>query len=174
MHIKKSGISLLFSILIVLFIVSCGGQSEEQGHGKAPEKIEVPETYEGNSSIQAYLHLKDALVLSDSQKARINAKTLIASLDNMGDEPELNSVRENAMKILKSEDLETQREAFKPLSASLADFASRKDMGVKLYKQYCPMAFDNAGGYWLSAQEEINNPYFGKKMLHCGVVEEEI
>jgi hypothetical protein len=24
------------------------------------------------------------------------------------------------------------------------------------------------GGNWLSLEEEINNPYFGKQMLHCG------
>lgn len=174
MHIKKSGISLLFSMLICLLMVSCGGQSEEQEHGKAPEKIEVPETYEGNPIIQAYLHLKDALVLSDAEKARVNAKMLVASLDNMGDDPKIKSIREYALKIYESSDLNQQREIFKPLSDAVADFAAQKNMGIKLYKQFCPMAFDNAGGFWLSAEEEINNPYFGDKMLHCGVVKEEI
>ena len=43
-----------------------------------------------------------------------------------------------------------------------------------LYKQYCPMAFNNQGAYWLAAEEEVNNPYFGDLMLHCGSVEEVI
>jgi len=46
-------------------------------------------------------------------------------------------------------------------------------MGVKLYRQYCPMAFQNKGAYWLSSEKKIMNPYFGDKMLHCGVVKEE-
>jgi hypothetical protein len=32
------------------------------------------------------------------------------------------------------------------------------------------MAFDDKGAYWLSAESEIKNPYFGKKMLECGEV----
>jgi Cu(I)/Ag(I) efflux system membrane fusion protein len=39
-----------------------------------------------------------------------------------------------------------------------------------VYKEYCPMAFDNKGAYWLSESEEIRNPYFGKSMLTCGEV----
>lgn len=173
MHIKKSSISLFFSMLIGLFLISCGGQSEKQGHGKAPEKIDLPESYEGNPVIQAYLHLKDDLVKSDPDAAKITAKNLVASLDNM-EEPEVKTIREYAMRIKGSDDINVQREAFKPLSDSFAEFASHKDMGIKLYKQYCPMAFDNTGGFWLSAQEEIYNPYYGNKMLHCGVVKEEI
>jgi len=36
------------------------------------------------------------------------------------------------------------------------------------YYQYCPMAFDNKGAYWISNETEIRNPYFGEKMLKCG------
>jgi hypothetical protein len=32
------------------------------------------------------------------------------------------------------------------------------------------MVEDNKGAYWLSESEEINNPYFGDKMLRCGEV----
>jgi len=43
-----------------------------------------------------------------------------------------------------------------------------------VYKQYCPMAFDGKGAFWLSSSEEIRNPYYGDKMLKCGRVEETI
>ena len=33
------------------------------------------------------------------------------------------------------------------------------------------MAFNNEGAYWLSDAEQIRNPYFGDKMLTCGVGE---
>lgn len=36
------------------------------------------------------------------------------------------------------------------------------------------MVFNNKGGYWLSTEEEILNPYYGDKMLHCGKVTETI
>ena len=41
-----------------------------------------------------------------------------------------------------------------------------------LYRQYCPMAFDNKGAHWLSETEAIRNPYFGEKMLSCGQTKE--
>ena len=44
----------------------------------------------------------------------------------------------------------------------------------ELYLEYCPMANGNTGGYWLSNEKEIRNPYFGDKMLKCGSVKETI
>jgi hypothetical protein len=36
------------------------------------------------------------------------------------------------------------------------------------------MARNNQGGFWLSDDEEIRNPYFGDKMLTCGSVTEKL
>lgn len=44
----------------------------------------------------------------------------------------------------------------------------------EVYKQFCPMAFDGNGGYWLSDSKEVRNPYYGNKMLKCGSVNETI
>lgn len=38
------------------------------------------------------------------------------------------------------------------------------------YESYCPMAFNNKGAYWLAKDKQINNPFFGAKMLSCGEV----
>jgi len=38
----------------------------------------------------------------------------------------------------------------------------------KIYYQFCPMAFDNRGAYWLSDKRDIQNPYFAGKMPDCG------
>jgi Cu(I)/Ag(I) efflux system membrane fusion protein len=43
-----------------------------------------------------------------------------------------------------------------------------------VYHQYCPMAFNDKGAYWLSNEAEIKNPYFGKKMLECGEVKDSL
>jgi Cu(I)/Ag(I) efflux system membrane fusion protein len=37
-----------------------------------------------------------------------------------------------------------------------------------LYVQFCPMANNGKGAKWASDEEEIKNPYFGKKMHKCG------
>ena len=42
------------------------------------------------------------------------------------------------------------------------------------YVQHCPMANDNNGADWLSKEKEIKNPYYGDKMLKCGMVSETI
>jgi hypothetical protein len=46
--------------------------------------------------------------------------------------------------------------------------------GTTAYYEFCPMAFNNSGAYWLSDNAVIRNPYFGDKMLTCGSVEEEL
>ena len=45
-------------------------------------------------------------------------------------------------------------------------------MGKTVYYQFCPMAFDSKGAYWLSESNSIQNPYFGKKMIDCGETKE--
>jgi Cu(I)/Ag(I) efflux system membrane fusion protein len=45
---------------------------------------------------------------------------------------------------------------------------------VEMYYQYCPMAEEGKGAYWLSEQPQIKNPYMGKKMLTCGSTKETI
>ena len=54
----------------------------------------------------------------------------------------------------------------------LAQIAELKNAGV--YRQFCPMAFNDQGAYWLSPETEIRNPYFGKKMLACGEVRDSL
>lgn len=46
--------------------------------------------------------------------------------------------------------------------------------GAVLYYQYCPMALADKGAYWLNGDSTITNPYFGSRMLTCGVVKDSI
>ena len=39
-----------------------------------------------------------------------------------------------------------------------------------IYLEFCPMANQDKGGYWLSFDDQIRNPYFGEQMLMCGEV----
>ena len=39
-----------------------------------------------------------------------------------------------------------------------------------VYIQFCPMADNNKGAYWISLEEEVRNPDYGEAMLTCGEV----
>jgi hypothetical protein len=75
------------------------------------------------------------------------------------------TVAEEAEKLADAKDLKAARSAFKPLSALLITWLEENNVESSGYQEaYCPMADAN----WLQKEEEINNPYLGKKMLTCG------
>ena len=76
--------------------------------------------------------------------------------------------------IVYTDDIETQRKAFSEMTAQIEPMLKTALSSGKVYKQFCPMAFNNTGGYWLSNNKEIRNPYFGDKMLKFGKVTETI
>ena len=39
-----------------------------------------------------------------------------------------------------------------------------------IYLEFCPMANNDKGAFWISADKEIKNPYYGKQMMTCGEV----
>ena len=74
-------------------------------------------------------------------------------------------------KIKGAKDIGVARTQFSNLSASIIQLAETYPLSQQVvYQDYCPMAFDNKGGYWLSETEDIRNPYFGASMLSCGEV----
>ena len=76
-------------------------------------------------------------------------------------------------KIKGAKDIGEARTQFSNLSASIIQLAETYPLSQQVvYKDYCPMAFDNKGGYWLSETEDIRNPYFGASMLSCGEVKQ--
>jgi len=125
-------------------------------------------TDENNQLAMVYFDLKNALVKADAKSATEAAELMMKNLQ------EKNQLR-LAEEIAKNEgDIEVQRRAFYKLSDLLAPVFSRNITSGKLYKQYCPMAFNNEGAFWFSQEKEIMNPYFGDKMLHCGSIKETI
>jgi hypothetical protein len=133
---------------------------------------------------QAYLNLKNALVKTDAAEAKTAAEALLASLNGFDAKKlkqeeqaryteQAEALRNAGSQIAGSTDIKKQREQFVQVTKSI--YALNKAFEANqstLYYQYCPMAFNNTGGYWLSAEQEIRNPYFGDKMLKCGRVAE--
>ncbi len=71
--------------------------------------------------------------------------------------------------------MEQQRTAYASFEETL--YRSIKTFGITrkpAYRQFCPMAQNNKGAYWLSGKQAIRNPYFGDQMLTCGETKEEI
>ncbi len=116
-----------------------------------------------------YIHLKTALVNEDNKEADAGAKALQAALKAASIESKYIG------NVVAAKDLTGKRSKFSELSNEVADVLRKSKLasGV-VYKQYCPMANDNKGGYWLANEKQIQNPFYGSKMMRCGSVEEEI
>lgn len=140
--------------------------------------------------LTAYYGLKDALVASDTAKASAQARSLVLAADSL----QVNEIKGDSTGVIK----ETAKNFTGTISSSAKALATEKDIkakrkefemiadamwsltrtvrysGQKVYWQYCPMAFNNQGAYWMSNQREILNPYFGNEMLNCGSVEDSL
>ena len=172
-------------VIIAISISSC----KENTKTSDPEVVTVdntgqePKTYEiakteaefNDPKIEAvfsqYLQVQAALVNTDASKTASEASRLEPLLrDAQGNEASLQAVSG----IANSEDIKVQRENFEKLSIEMETMLNGALKSGSLYKQYCPMAFNNKGAYWISSSKDILNPYFGDKMLKCGRVESEI
>lgn len=119
-----------------------------------------------------YLKLKDVLVSSDSAGAQEAGKDLAISLAKIDGCENTSGL---ATKISTANDLKTQRLHFTALSSDIVALMKHTDLNSgALYVQYCPMANEGGGGYWLAAEKEVRNPYYGDEMLNCGEVKETI
>ncbi|SMO68957.1 DUF3347 domain-containing protein [Solitalea koreensis] len=122
-----------------------------------------------NMVYQHYIHLKNALVASEVNEAKNASASLKTAITELNDK-DATAVAE---KLANSSTIEEQRAVLNDLSKNVERLI--KSSGVKsgeVYLEFCPMANNNDGGYWLSNEKEIKNPYFGDKMMKCGSVEE--
>jgi hypothetical protein len=119
-----------------------------------------------------YIHLKDALVASKKDDAKKSASELHKTLKDVSASA---SALEATSRIATSDDLNEQRKAFSTLSNEMTSLVKGGKLSTgMLYLEYCPMANENTGAYWLSNEKQIKNPYFGNMMLTCGSVKEMI
>ena len=197
---KNSILSSLLLTAVVLLVSSCstkkGDESNDHAQHNDPGK-EFPESnaaFEVSRDFQTqlgnvftnYNALKDAFVASDPDKVRVEASSTsqaVAEVDMKLLEGEAHSdwmtylapMNDALKEIEKSSDIEMQREAFSTLSDNLYKSIKAFGLGGKeAFYEFCPMAFNNEGAYWLSDSEKIRNPYFGDKMLSCGMVKEKL
>lgn len=115
-----------------------------------------------------YLKVENALINTDAKAAAKEAKELSPLLEAISADE---VVQKANTEIANSDDIAFQRQNFEYLSGGMEKIVEGALESGKLYKQYCPMAFNNRGAYWISSGKNILNPYFGDKMLKCGRVE---
>ena len=85
------------------------------------------------------------------------------------------SISAEAAALQGEKDIEGKRKSFQVISDNLYDLVRTVRFDKKIiYHQFCPMAFNDQGAYWLSPNKDIKNPYFGKKMLTCGEVKDSV
>jgi hypothetical protein len=178
---------LAATLIITIAVSSCGG-TEHNGHKEdtASQKaaneiasattatIEAAKLKDGNvdAIYQHYVHLTNALVKEDAAEARMAASAIEAGARELSNAQAISAA---ARAIAATSDVKQQRSSYAKLSDLMIKDA--KSSGVKsgeLYVDYCPMAMNNKGAYWLSTKKEIVNPYFGEEMLNCGEIKETI
>jgi len=135
--------------------------------------------------ITQYIQLKNALVDDNTAMAQKEAEQVKKTLEKVdmallkGDAHTtwmkfLKPIKNNLSTIQNTKEIKTQRAAFlllgKQLSETIKIFGIQTENNQPLYLEFCPMADNNNGGFWLSYDKEIKNPFFGKAMLSCGEV----
>jgi iron uptake system EfeUOB component EfeO/EfeM len=131
-------------------------------------------TEEASQIHAAYLSLKGALVNTDPYEAAEIASNFKSTLESQTESDITRGLNDDLALISVSKDAAEQRVAFENISKKVEVYLSSEITSGIIYKQYCPMAFEGKGAYWLSNSKEIRNPYYGDKMLKCGVVDKEI
>ncbi len=150
----------------------------------AKMNVSMDFTMQLNTVFDQYIILKDALVLSDAVKTKQAAQKVqqaIAKADMKllkGDAhiqwmEILGNLDKQIKLVISSGKIEDQRKAFSSFSDQFYKAVKNFGlMGKTAYYQFCPMANNNKGAYWLSESKTIRNPYFGDKMLSCGETKE--
>ncbi|TCP24305.1 Cu(I)/Ag(I) efflux system membrane fusion protein [Tenacibaculum skagerrakense] len=133
-----------------------------------------------------YIVLKDNLITSNSATAKLDAEKLKKSLEDIDMKLLTDAkahekwmilyktLKSKSTLIAKTSDIKEQRREFKPLSNHLIAAVESFGITETTYKLYCPMADSDKGGFWLSKEAKVLNPYFGDMMLKCGEIKETI
>lgn len=183
-------------VLLSVLLGACSGSEEEHHHvtsddsrqemtgseaGEFRATVPVSDEIAGafDAVINDYLNLTGGLVESDPSKASDEAERLHESVDRLVQldaDPELQTrfetwtavLLERSESMANASDVEEQRGDYEHLSETMITMVEVIGHGQgTLYHQRCPMV-NGGNGDWLSAREQILNPYHGNRMLNCG------
>jgi hypothetical protein len=140
---------------LIAFSFATPAVMAEDGHNhkEAGHEAHADHMLEGYAALSTALYKDD---LAAAQKAATG----------MVKHDKDSAMAKHAQAIADSKTIEDARKHFKELS-DIAIPIAKKEGGMHV--AHCPMAMEGKGADWLQkSDEEIQNPYFGAKMAHCG------
>lgn len=174
----KNTIILLVALVSSIFSVHAQGKNSQPVEFTTTDSIVKSQL---NNVLNIYYQIKDALVHDNGKLASTKAKEFITALEvvdmkkmsaqeNTFFMPLQEKLTTDAQHIRTTTDIDHMREHFGPFSKNVWTLvkAFKANNGVIAYQQYCPMQ----KATWVSKEEGIKNPYYGKQMLNCGKVVE--
>ncbi len=189
---KKGIIGLLFlaaSVAVYWFFI----REKLASSGPPPKPLEIATSTSAFSGsfermLNTYYALRDAFIKSDAGTVDIVASQFRFDVDTLNikelkADPAIistaqsfkESISAEVQALSKTKGLEEKRKSFQIISDAMYDLIRTvKYDKAMVYQLHCPMAFGNSGANWLSNKGEVNNPYFGDKMLHCGDVQDSL
>jgi hypothetical protein len=186
--------AIIFSLVTGAIVASCNNGNNNSNKtsntdttsNKVNSNVSVDRTPVISDVADAYLQLKSALTKDNAKDAAVAGSKLreaMKKLDGVSFLPEQKKVYDETREDINEHaehigdnagNIAHQREHFDLLSKDMVDLVKAIKPARTLYLDYCPMYNDNKGAVWLSETKEIQNPYYGNKMITCGTVKEEI
>lgn len=179
--LNKNACIILSAVVATIFSACGNKKNNQEAEVNTPQKVEQAKINtvdiadasfsDGttNNVFQNYQQLRQALIASDAKEVQAAAGNLAENIAS-----EQKDMIVTALAMAETSDIEKQRELFSEFTYKVEPMFKDSLSEGTIYKQFCPMAFEGKGGYWLSNMKEIQNPYYGDKMLKCGEVVEEI
>lgn len=167
-----------FLPVVLIAVITACTQSEKPASGgsdttavQTADAVDVKiKDAQTDQMFDHYIDLKNDLVSSKADAAQASAQHLSDALANIDG---CENTAKLAVEIAASSDINVQRDKFTALSADIIALMKHADLSSgNIYVQYCPMANENEGGYWLASDKTIRNPYYGSEMLNCGQITE--
>ena len=167
-------------------MVACHSSSQQAREEKADTGILqapfAPVFYDSlQVAMNSYYELTDGMTSANLTYIDKYGAQLKQHLDSLPlsrlqmDSGRLSQVRTNVGSIsaelsglLGEQKIDEKRKSFEMVSDMLYDVVKITGLkGQTIYRQYCPMAFDDRGAFWMSRSRQKQNPYFGNDMTAC-------
>jgi Cu(I)/Ag(I) efflux system membrane fusion protein len=155
--------------------VSCGGGGQACG---SHEKSSTPAHSKGRNSssfLKSYFEMRSILASDKVGRLGRLAKNLAGqtskfrkTLKDEASPEQLAALEdiEKAASVMKASDINAAREGFKGLSRAVLAYVKSYGCDGSAYSFYCDMVKQS----WLQETDKIGNPYYGSRMLTCGVM----
>lgn len=147
-------LNLALTVSLLAFALATPSLMADQ---QEPTTKETP----ASPQLEGYPAIATALYKDDLEAAKKAAGAMAARDKD-------SAMTKHCQAIADSKTLEEARKHFKALSDLAIPIAKEQKT---MHEVHCPMAFDDQGASWLQPSgDEVQNPYMGARMPHCGKV----